>query len=151
MSNTSPFLDFFQENTRSVNKFNIHWQIVRTNARTIKDINNKIDYVLGFLNANKNIHNYGRVLNWLRMTKLGYPEKDRKIFENSIIALEKNKNAYNNISDDDNDLSKISTLDLKKVYNDLSKRKYGFQYKTVPKEHIEFLDQLKKELDTRHE
>ena len=45
-----------------------------------------------------------------------------------------------------NDLGSVSKDDLEKVYKDLSKRKYGFQYKSVPKAHTEFLNKLKDKL-----
>ena len=46
-----------------VNKFNIHWQIVRVDAKSIKKVDEKIKFIINFLNSNKNIHNYERVLN----------------------------------------------------------------------------------------
>ena len=54
------------------NKFNIHWQIVRVKARSIKDVDAKVDFVMDFLNSNKNVHNKDRVSNWLKMTSYAY-------------------------------------------------------------------------------
>ena len=51
------FSNFLGEEAQRANKFNIHWQIVRTNARDIKDVDAKINHVMNYLNANKNIHN----------------------------------------------------------------------------------------------
>jgi len=143
------FSNFLGENASRANKFNIAWQIVRTNARGVKDVDKKISYVMSFLNKNKNIHNYGRVHNWLKMTGVSYKGDQRKKFEDAVSKLESNKNKFSSAEDSANDLSKISTDDLQKVYKDLSKRKYGFQYKSVPKAHTEFLGNLKQELDKR--
>ena len=125
------------------NKFNIQWQIVRTHVRSIKDIDRKIKYVLNFLNKNKNIHNYGRVLNWLNMTGVAYKGDAREKFVAAANMLKDNKSKYGSLKDVDGDLSKISQTDLEKVYKDLSKRKYGFQYKSTPKAHTDFMDKLR--------
>ena len=129
------------------NKFNIQWQIVRTHVRTIKDIDRKIKYVLNFLNKNKNIHNYGRVLNWLNMTGVAYKGDARDKFVDAANGIKDNKSKYGSLKDIDGDLSKISKDDLEKVYKDLSKRKYGFQYKSIPKAHTDFMDKLKDALN----
>lgn len=142
------FNEFLAEASRA-NKFNIHWQIVRTQARDIKDPDQKINHVMKHLNSNKNIHNYGRVHNWLKMTGVAYKGEDRKKFENATAALEKRQKEFSSTEDTGNDLSKISKEDLQKVHKDLSKRKYGFQYKSVPKAHTDFMGQLKAELDKR--
>lgn len=142
------FSDFLTEASRA-NKFNIHWQIVRTQARDIKDPDAKIKHVMNHLNSNKNIHNFGRVHNWLKMTGVAYKGDDRSKFEQATGALEKRKSEFSSSEDNGNDLSKVSTADLQKVHKDLSKRKYGFQYKTVPKAHTDFMGQLKSELDKR--
>lgn len=142
------FSDFLAEASRT-NKFNIQWQIVRTDARAIKDPAKKIQFVLSFLNKHKNVHNYGRVHNWLKMTGVAYKGEDRQKFESAVAALEKRQSEFSSQQDTDGDLSKMSTDQLKKVYKDLSKRKYGFQYKNVPKAHTDFMSQLKAELDKR--
>lgn len=129
------------------NKFNIHWQLARTQVRKIKDVDAKIKFIMNFLDRNKNIHNYGRVHNWLKMTGVAYKDEKRQKFVDAVSKLEDNKSKYSSTSDNDNDLSKMSKDDLKLVYKDLSKRKYGFQYKSVPKAHTDFLDQLKKALE----
>ena len=143
------FSNFLGEEAQRANKFNIHWQIVRTNARDIKDVDAKINHVMNYLNANKNIHNYGRVHNWLKMTGVADKGEQRQKFENAVKGIEGNKNKYASTEDNEGDLSKVSTADLKKVHSDLSKRKYGFQYKSVPKAHTEFMNKLNKELGSR--
>jgi len=125
------------------NKFNIHWQIVRTNARDIKDVDKKIQYVIRFLNANKNIHNYERVMNWLKMTAVAYKGSQREKFIDVIEDIESQSSKYTNTKDMDNDFSKVPREDVEKVFKDLSKRKYGFQYKTAPKAHNDFMASLK--------
>jgi hypothetical protein len=142
------FSDFLTEASRT-NKFNIHWQIVRTQARDIKDPDAKIKHVLNHLNSNKNIHNFGRVHNWLKMTGVAYKDDVRDKFDQAASALEKRKGEFSSTEDNENDLSKISKEDLQKVHKDLSKRKYGFQYKTVPKAHTDFMGHLNAELDKR--
>jgi len=134
----------------NVNKFDINWQIVRTDARDIKDVSEKISHVMHFLNDHPTKENYGRVHNWLRMTKLGYksePEKAQQ-FEHALDHIENNKEKYNS-QEDLGDISSIDSNKLLKVYKDLKKRKYGFQIKTVPKAHTDFLQQLESELEKR--
>lgn len=133
--------------SNKANKFNIHWQLTRTQVRKIKDVDAKIKYVLNFLNRNKNIHNYGRVHNWLKMTGVAYKDDKRQKFVDAVKGLEANKGKYSNTADNENDLSKMSKDDIRLVYKDLSKRKYGFQYKSVPKAHTDFMDKLKKALE----
>lgn len=133
--------------SNKANKFNIHWQLARTQVRKIKDVDGKIKFIMNFLDRNKNIHNYGRVHNWLKMTGVAYKDEKRQKFVDAVSKLEDNKSKYSSTQDNDNDLSKMSKDDLKLVYKDLSKRKYGFQYKSVPKAHIDFMDKLKKALE----
>lgn len=126
-----------------VDKFNISWQIVRAKARNIKNVDDKIKYIVNFLNKEKNIHNFGRVINWLKMTALGYKEVDRKKFDEKIVVLLNKQEHYTSLDDSSNDFDKVSKIDLELVYKDLSARKYGFQYKSVPKAHVEFMSNLK--------
>lgn len=132
-----------------VNKFNIHWQIVRADAKSIKKVDEKIKFIINFLNSNKNIHNYERVLNWLKMTSLSYENNNRVIFNNCIHNIENNYNEYQSCVDNVNNLEDISTNDLLKVFKDLSKRKYNFQFKSVPKDHTNFMDNLNNEIAKR--
>ena len=130
-----------------INKFNISWQLVRVKARKIKDVENKIDFVLDFLKKNNSKENFGRIVNWLKMARLGYKDMNkRQLFIDALNLIGKNKyDARDNV----NDLSLIISDDLLMVYKDLSKRKYGFQYKSIPKSHIEFVTKLKAELVKR--
>ena len=134
-----------------VNKFNIGWQAVRTEARSIKDVNEKIKFVLDFLNNHPNIYNYERVMNWIKMTGVAYPDKSesRNAFKITEHQLRNNRQNYSSEEDDSEDLSKISTDTLRMVLDDLKKRKYGFQFKQVPPAHTAFVERLEQELSTR--
>lgn len=119
------------------NKFNIHWQVVRTKARKLKDPYAKVAYVIDFYNENPNTHNHNRVSNWLRMTAMAY--KDKEPFD---VELQQPTSSQ----DMDNDLSKIPKDDLQMVYKDLSKRKYGFQFNKTPQAHVDFMAELEKHI-----
>ena len=136
----------------NVNKFNIPWQLVRTEARDIKDVSKKISSVIQFLKDHPNKHNYGRVHNWLRMTKLGYKSQptETKKFDDALEAIENKKENYSSEEDYEIDIKELSDDKLQKVYKDLKKRKYGFQIKTVPKAHTEFLSKLEREIEKRN-
>lgn len=153
---TNNFLEFInlcEEETKlrsesKTNKFNIQWQIVRTDARDIKDPSKKLDFVLNFLHNHKSKENFDRVRNWVKMTGVAYKNEIRQKYEDAIQELDTQKDQYIE-KDIPSDLTNISTVDLKKVYNDLKKRKYGFQFKSVPKAHIEFMHELETELKKR--
>jgi hypothetical protein len=145
-------MNFKKYITEKTNKFNISWQIVRVNARSIKDVDDKVRYVLSFLKENPNKYNYDRVHNWLSMTKLGYKSNPQAVavFDNAIESIEQHKNdRFSSDEDSPNILSEIPTKDLERVYKDLKQRKYGFQFKSIPQAHINFLDELQKELAKR--
>jgi len=129
------------------NKFNIHWQITRVNAKSLKDVRQKVDYVMDFLYSNKNIHNYNRVMNWLKMTSIAYT--DKHWFSVAIDKLEEDRAKFSSTEDTSNNLSLVNINEIIKVRNDLSKRKYGFQFKSVPKDHIEFMEKLEDEISKR--
>ena len=50
-----------------VNKFNIHWQIFRCEARMMANPEDKILDILRLLDKNACILNYFRVVNWFLM------------------------------------------------------------------------------------
>ena len=127
-----------------INKFNISWQLVRVKARKIKDVESKIEFVLNFLKKNNSKENFSRIVNWLKMTRLGYKDMNkRQLFIDALNMVEMIKcDAKDNV----NDLSLVISNDLLMVYKDLNKRKYGFQYKSAPKSHVEFVTKLKAEL-----
>jgi len=132
------------------NKFSVLWQIKRTKARDIKDPAKKILYVMNFLEENPNIHNLSRVHNWLSMTKVAYKDPEiRAQFDEQIEYIENNIEKFSSTEDNKQTLQDTKDEDLKLVYADLSKRKYGFQYKNVPKDHVEFMDKLEAEMKKR--
>jgi len=137
--------------TENVNKFNISWQLIRTEARDIKDVSEKISFVLKFLKDHPNKHNFGRVHNWLRMTKLGYKSYPKEVvkFDKALETLNKKKENYSSEEDYEANIEDFSDEKIEKVYKDLKKRKYGFQIKTVPKAHTQFLSKLEKEIEKR--
>jgi len=138
-----PFKHFFVE---SANKFHLNWQKVRTAAKSLKDIDSKINLVFDYLHKYPNIHNYGRIENWLKtskMAKFNDPDKDKK-FDKAISYLINNKDKF--LSEEDPDISMEDTPIeiLKSVYDDLRKRTYNFQMKgKIPKAHLEFENKLK--------
>ena len=130
-----------------MNKFDIEWQLVRTHAKSEEYPAQKIQMVMGFLKAKPNIFNRARVVNWLKMTAHAYGDpKVKQLFKAAEDEVETLK-----FSTEDNTttLKDTSTEDLEAVYKDLSKRKYGFQFKTVPKAHTEFMGALEAELQSR--
>ena len=137
-----------REDTRT-NKFNIHWQIVRADAKDIKNPDEKLSFVLSFLNKHKSKENFDRVRNWVKMTGVSYKGEVRQKFEDAVAKLDNKKDDFEG-EDLPNDLSKIDTKSLNKVYNDLKKRKYGFQFKSVPKAHTEFMSDLEDEIKKRN-
>lgn len=128
-------------------KFNIDWQLVRVKARDISSPQEKIDFVLAFLTKEPSIHNYGRILNWLKMTRLGY--KERSLFDKAIEDLKASKENYSSTLDKETPLAEVSTADLQAVFDDLKSRKYDFQFKSTPKEHTNFMQRLETELQSR--
>ena len=151
MKNFSIYYEDIKKNVR-VNKFNIHWQIARVQAKAIKSIKDKINHVITFLEENPNHHNYIRVINWFKTTAMGYPKDSpqREAFHDMIDILAENIEDYiNEMDDNDNDLTKISTEDLQAVLKDLGKRKYNFQFNKTPQDHIDFIDAVEEELKRR--
>lgn len=138
-------------NKMATNKFNFAWQLVRVQARKIKEVPAKIKHVMAYLHKHPNIHNYDRIHNWLKMTQLGYKGDSKATghFKDALENLEKNKSKYNAPDDNHVKLSDVSTDDIKMVLNDLGSRKYDFQFGATPKAHTEFVSTLEKELERR--
>lgn len=128
-----------------VNKYHPAWQIVRVKARSIKDPSDKLTYVVDWFNENSTLENYERVHNWIKMTAIAYRDLDKRMFLSCLVELEDEKENYRS-AEEDYDFSYYSREDLEMVYKDLLKRKYGFQYKKVPKSHIQFMDNLSRYL-----
>lgn len=131
------------------NKFSLPWQIVRVEVRSIKNVPQKINKVVAFLNDNPNVHNYERVMNWLKMTQVAYKGEDRLLFDPAIHNLTTHKSSYASATDTEVDLAKFSTAEIQMVLKDLGKRKYGFQFSSTPKDHVDFVEALQTELAKR--
>lgn len=132
-----------------VNKFNLNWQLVRLNAKSIKDPSQKVNMVLDFLNKNANPYNFERVLNWLKMTAIAYPNK-RGIFNDAIHKILKDKEIYKKQTiDNDIDMNTVPLETLKALYKDLQSRKYAFQFNKVPRDHVAFAIKLKNSIESR--
>ncbi len=129
------------------NKFNIHWQLVRLEAKGIKNPRDKLNHVLKFLDDNPNQHNYNRVINWVLMTSYGY--RYLPLYENAYRGLLKNKYKYSDPNDMDNDITKVDVSKLKALMNDLFGRKYNFQYDKTPEDHKDFVNYIMEELERR--
>ena len=134
----------------AVNKFNIHWQLTRVQAKKLKDPDEKISHVLGFLKKHPTQENHGRVLNWMRMTGLGYSGDVRSKFNKHADHLANTKDKYTSREKPGSgDLSGVSDKDLESVHKDLKNRKYGFQFKSTPKAHTEYVKKLGSEIEKR--
>lgn len=72
--------------TKDITKYNIHWQIVRTKAKKIKDLVEKIKSVQLFYDKNKNQDNWERAVNWLEGLSMGYKDPKNKAFIKASIG-----------------------------------------------------------------
>lgn len=134
----------------AVNKFSIGWQLTRVQAKKFKDPDEKISHVLKFLKTNPTQENHGRVLNWMRMTGLGYKDDVRAKFNKHADHLANTKDKYTSREKTGSDnLSGVSDKDLEAVHKDLKNRKYGFQFKSTPKAHTEYVKKLGSEIEKR--
>jgi len=135
-----------------VNKFNLQWQIVRLQARELKDVELKIVHVIQFLQHNKNVHNYERVMNWCKMTALGYKKsgKDAKFAPMIETLLEYKKYYINNVEDTVEEWELTSTETLVALQKDLKKRTNNFMHGgKMPKDQEEFMAKLAVEIGHR--
>jgi hypothetical protein len=123
-------MSFKQHFVEAVNKFNTDWQVTREEAKKIKDVDSKIAHVKKFLDNNPSKANLGRVLNWTRMTKLGYKNSSSELaqkFEDYLDLLEKHKDQYT-AEDTDISLEDLPITKFIAVYKDLVHRKNDFQH-----------------------
>lgn len=133
----------------TVNKFSMPWQLTRVQAKEMKDPHQKVSHVMSFLKKHPTKENHGRVLNWMRMTGLGYKGETRAMFNKHADHLADTKDHYTHGEKGGEDLSNVSDKDLEKVHKDLKNRKYGFQIKTVPKAHTDYVNKLGSEIEKR--
>ena len=66
------------QKSKDISKYDIHWQIVRVQAKKYKDISAKINYVLEFYSNYKTLDNHERILNWLEGLAMGYKNPHNK-------------------------------------------------------------------------
>jgi hypothetical protein len=123
---------------------------VRVDARKQKGAQNKVALVMEWIKSHKNNLNKSRVKNWLEMSRMGFKDQESKVYY--TIALEQleemefEKVMY---EEEDNDLTKHSDEDLLKVYKDIKKRKWSFQYNGAPISHVRFINKMEDELSDR--
>lgn len=133
-----------------VNKYDLAWQIVRMTARKEKRVERKIRIVTQFFMKNKSAQNAARVLNWAHMTKLGY----RGEYAHKFISLEVAIRAYAITAPlvaECNDFNLYPKETLRALLKDLKGRKWSFQFKQAPKDHIEFVRQLEEAINGKEE
>lgn len=138
------FKNYFSE---AVNKFNTAWQDTREKAKKIKNVDEKIALVKKFLNDNPSKENFARVVNWTRMTKLGYKNSNPSLgqkFEDYLDYLENNSNKYS-AEDTDIDLYDLNPERFQAIYKDLVHRKNDFQHGGKrPVSMSQYLEKMKK-------
>ena len=139
-------MNFFNYFIESVNKFNTAWQDVRVEAKKIKDVDAKINLVKKFLIDNPSKANLGRIVNWTRMTKLGYknssPESCQK-FDDFLEFLDVNIDKFSE-EDSDVDLNSLPAATIQKIYKDLVLRRNDFQHGGKrPKNQVDYLNRIK--------
>lgn len=142
-----------QENILKINKFNPAWQLQRIQLKKIKPAHEKIEKAMYYLHSNMNVHDKDRVMNWLKMTKLGYNNIDARVtmlFNDAIEAVEKLKDSSFSKEDNSSKLSDLTSDQLIGIRDDLKSRKYNFRFNEVtPKDHSEFMIQLLKAIDEK--
>ena len=135
---------FFNEPKKKsnvVNKFQIRWQVIRCQARKIKDVNLKIEFVKNFILEYPSKENYARVKTWLVMSAMGYKDQEKKmLFSEGKRFIE---TITYSMEDEVNDFSLFEDDEIILVYKDLSKRKYSFQFDKAPSTHVVFMEALK--------
>lgn len=135
-----------------VNKFNIHWQIARLQAKELSEASEKVSLVLRFLVENPNSHNYERVLNWVRMSGMSAKgHHAKRQYEEAEHWLRKQQAEFVDPVDTSNSLTPVETEVLVAVLHDIEKRSYNFQYNGhKPKDHVEFVAKIQEELERRN-
>ena len=127
-----------------VNKFQIRWQLIRCQARKIKDVDLKIEFVKDFVTDYPSKENKARVKNWMVMCALPYRDIEcRLLFNEAKNYLE---TLTYSMEDEANDFEMFTEEELMVVYKDLKKRKYNFQFDKAPTTHVKFMESLKEYL-----
>lgn len=134
-----------------VNKYQIDWQIARTKARKEKTPETRVGVVRNFIQEFPTIQNYERVKNWTEMSILGYRDLKDHVPYTELLDYLNEVLSQDGFSEKDleNNWDAYSDEDLLLIHKDLSKRNYGFRYKTTPKSHIFFMHELENVLESR--
>lgn len=130
-----------------VNKYNLDWQMVRLEARKTKNVDAKLRLVTKFFLKNKSTQNLVRILNWSQMTKLGYGGAHAHKFMSFEVAMRAYGLKLPTTAEERNNFAAYPREKLKALLKDLQGRKWSFQFKQAPKEHIEFVIQLEEAIN----
>lgn len=131
-----------------INKYNIHWQIIRGNARKQKGAKAKVDFVMYWFRENATELNKARVKNWLIMSEMGFKDyASKRYYQKALIEIE--NMICSPVLDEDNNFQNIDDKNLMMVWKDLKKRKWNFQFNKAPSSHILFMGVLEMELSER--
>jgi len=100
-----------------VNKYNIQWQLTRTNLKKIKNIEEKFLILEEFYNKNFNLQNKTRIINWIKGLII---TKKYNNFLNEKLKFYKKTNPI--IQIEENNFILISDSKKIEIYKDLYKR-----------------------------
>ena len=75
------------QKSKDITKYNVHWQVVRVQAKKYKDVDSKLNYVLNFYKAHKTLDNHERIMNWIEGLAMGYRDLSTKAKINSYKEL----------------------------------------------------------------
>lgn len=75
------------QKSKDITKYNVHWQVVRVQAKKYKDVDSKLNYVLNFYKAHKTLDNHERIMNWIEGLAMGYKDLSTKAKINSYKEL----------------------------------------------------------------
>lgn len=134
-----------------ITKYNLEWQLIRSQAKRIKDPQAKYNFVREWVEHRKNKHTYERFINWLEGTKRGYKGTNwEPLYQTSIYWWKDHRFLFSSEDDQDIDINIVENKHLEYLYKDLSRRSLrwlagGY----VHKEQEEFLDRLASHL-TNH-
>jgi hypothetical protein len=135
------------------NKYDIHWQVARINAKNASSLDEKMHSVFGYLDAVKTEDAYDRVLNWLMGIERGYRKHSRENVDRLVQAQEQlklKKNEYKGTQEVSLDFSSYSNDVLKSLFNDLKTRSIKWLQKGYwHRDQESFLDALIEELGRR--
>lgn len=128
------------------NKFDIHWQYVRVLAKNFKKLSailgqfpDELVMVKKFFENSPNEENRKRIDNWIRMKIVAVSGTKRDECEDFLKYIENFQidRPVSNLP-----LDEFRRHDIEYVLQDLSKRKYAFQYNKTPQAHVDFVQRM---------